>query len=283
MDWKDKMKKIDYYGLSDVGKIRKDNEDKFLIADLSKSLLVYDTNLPYEGHKRLFGGSHGQLYLVADGMGGHAAGKRASKIAVDTTIRYVLNFMPWFFRLDQVSDNDLAEELKSALEKCELRIQKEANSTSGQEKMGTTLTMAYVLWPRAYIVHVGDSRCYLFRDSRLRQITRDHTVAQKFVEEGAMEPEEAENSSWSTVLWNVLGGGDSTVMQPEVYKAALKPGDALLLCTDGLTTHVQDSMIAYALSMKMDAKETCRHLVDAANQAGGTDNITLVITRFLQQ
>jgi protein phosphatase len=145
--------------------------------------------------------------------------------------------------------------------------------------MGTTLTMVYVLWPRAYVVHVGDSRCYLLRDDRLEQITRDHTVAQRFVEEGRLQPEEAENSRYSCILWNALGGG-STEVSPEVYKVSLEPEDTVLLCTDGLTKHVEDPRLQELLGGQQGNEEICHRLVDAAIDAGGTDNITAVIARF---
>src|SRR5262249_4474144 len=153
-------------------------------------------------HTRLFGGSQGQLQLVADGMGGHAEGKRASTIAVESLSNYVLNTMSWFFRLQEVAAGDLEEELKAALKACQESIEEAADMIDGPQRMGTTVTMAYILWPRLYVVHAGDSRCYLQRGAKLEQITTDHTVAQQLVESGALSPEEAQDSRWSKVLWN---------------------------------------------------------------------------------
>lgn len=275
--------KFERYGLSHKGQVRKTNEDQFLIAELSKSLLVDQTSLPYASRKLLFGGSHGQLLLVADGLGGHKAGERASTIAVDTVVNHVLNFMPWFFKLDQAHEDDLLEDLKHAVEKCGSRIQMEADAVPERKSMGTTLTMAYILWPRMYIVHIGDSRCYLFRESKLRQITKDHTIAQQLVEEGALEPDAAEDSQWSTVLWNVLGGGGSVEMNPEIHKSTLRPGDVVMLCSDGLTAHVDDSEITGVLGKNTHVEEVCHELVGMANEAGGTDNITVVVARYRQR
>jgi len=272
--------KIDCYGLTDTGKVRKVNEDQFLVADLNKSMLIHQTSLTHEDHTRLFGGSQGQLFLVADGMGGHAEGKRASTIAVQSMSHYLLNTMHWFFRLEENREEDLEEELKAALETCQHNIQNATDSVNLEpRKMGTTLTMAYVLWQRLYVVHAGDSRCYLLRDSRLEQITTDHTVAQQLVEKGALSPEDAQESRWSKVLWNCVGG-DSSELKVDVYKATLQIGDTLLLCTDGLNKPVRDEDILKILKQKGTAREMCRHLVDAANAQGGPDNITVTVARF---
>lgn len=274
--------KMDCHGLSDRGKAREVNEDQFLIADLNKSMRVHQTSLGIEDQTRLFGGSQGKVLLVADGMGGHAGGERASTLAVDAVTTYLLNNMRWLFRLHEDPQDDFLDDLKSALDQCQSRVSAEAERTPQRKGMGTTLTMAYVVWPRLYVVHVGDSRCYLLRKSELKQITTDHTVAERYVEAGAMEPEEAETSRWSDVLWNVVGG-DSDELLPEVHKAELQIGDTLLLCTDGLNKHVPDGQIAQSLDADSDAERTCCRLVEVANDAGGTDNVTVVVARFLER
>jgi protein phosphatase len=273
--------KMNCHGLSDRGRVREVNEDQFLIADLNKSMRVHQTSLGIEDQTRLFGGSQGKVLLVADGMGGHAGGERASTLAVDALTTYVLNNMRWFFRLHEDPQDDFLDDLKSALEQCQSRVAAEAETVPARRGMGTTVTMAYVVWPRLYVVHVGDSRCYLFRQSELKQITTDHTVAQRYAEAGAIEPEEVETSRWSNVLWNVVGG-DSGELAPEVYKAELRIGDTLLLCTDGLNKHVPDGQIAQVLDGDSDAEGICRRLIEAANDAGGTDNVTVVVARFLE-
>ncbi len=173
-------------------------------------------------------------------MGGHAAGERASALAVDTLARYVLGTMPWFLRLHGECEDDLQEELKAALSRCQERI--EASARPEERGMGTTLTLAYIVWPQVYVVHVGDSRCYLMRNGRLEQVTRDHTMAQRLVDQGVMDAKTAEESRWSHALWNCLGGGSSE-LSPEAYKAGLHLGDTILLCSDGLTRSVSDEQI----------------------------------------
>jgi protein phosphatase len=271
--------KMDCHGLSDIGRVRKSNQDQFLIADLAKSMRVYQTSLSIEDQTRLFGGSQGKLLLVADGVGGNLAGDRASTLAVDSVTTYVLNNMRWLFRLDEQLENDFLDDLKCALEHSQQQISAEVESMPARKGMGTTTTMAYIVWPRLYVIHAGDSRCYLLRNFKLKQITTDHTVAQQFVDEGVLGPEDAETSQWANVLWNVVGCG-SDELNPEAYKAELKLEDTLLLCTDGLSKHVSDEQIAQLLNTDVNAEEACRRLVDAANEAGGTDNITVVIARF---
>jgi PPM family protein phosphatase len=272
--------KMDCFGLTDAGLARGANEDQFLIADLNKSMLVHQTSLSHEDHTRLFGGSQGKLLLVADGMGGQAGGRQASALAVEGLASYVLNTMPWFYRLAEGHEDDLREELKAALEACQRRVEGAAEARPGGGRMGTTLTMAYVLWPRLFVVHAGDSRCYLLRDGRLHRVTTDHTVAQQLVERGVLGPEEAGESRWSHVLWNCIGGG-SHELNPDVYKATLQLGDTLLLCTDGLTKVVSDAEILRTLRRGERAREACDRLVALANAGGGPDNVTAVVARFL--
>jgi serine/threonine protein phosphatase PrpC len=273
--------KMDCYGLTDIGTVRAVNEDQFLVADLNKSLLIHHTSLSLEDHTRLFGGSQGKLLLVADGLGAADDGKRASALTVETVAHYVLNTMPWFLRLQERADQeaDLHEELKGALEECQNRVEAAAATAAERRKMGTTLTMAYLLWPRLYVVHAGDSRCYLLRQGRLEQVTTDHTVAQQLVERGALAPEEVEDSRWSHVLWNCIGGG-SHELNPDVYQLTLQVGDSLLLCTDGLTKALADEQLREVLGRRTGAEQTCRELIGLANGRGGTDNVTAVVAHF---
>lgn len=273
--------KLDCYGLSDVGLERDTNEDQFLIAQLSKTLFVQQSSLSVADRERWFGGSQGYLFLVADGMGGHAAGERASTIAVDTAAFYFLNTMPWYFGLDTRHEEDLHEVLKAALENCESAIERSTESNPQRQGMGTTLTMGYLLWPRLYVVHAGDSRCYLLRESRLEQISRDHTVAQELVDSGVMPAEAAGKTRWSHMLWNVLGGKSEKV-RPEVYKVQLEVGDTLLFCTDGLTRHIGDEDLVEFLGTTEPATATCEKLIASAKERGGKDNITAIVVRFLK-
>lgn len=270
--------RLDCFGLTDRGRECESNQDQFLIGDLRKSLEVFQTSLNVDDHERIFGGSQGKLLIVADGMGSEPAGERASALALDTLSTYALNSLHWFFRLQEDSDEEFVAELKDAMEKCQNSIRAEAQRISAVQGMGTTLTMAYVIWPRVYVLHAGDSRCYLFRASKLWQITRDHTLGQELIDERIVSEENKEQSSLSHVLWNCVGTTDD--VQPCAHRAELVANDALLLCTDGLTNHLRDQEIEQILQDSPTSELACNRLVEAANRAGGTDNITVVLARF---
>ncbi len=272
--------KVDWFGLSDRGRVRPENEDQFVLATLNRSLLIAQTSLSDRDHTRLFGGSQALLMAVADGMGGHAAGRHASAIAVRALEHYILNTAAWCFHLQSDAAADFTDDLQAAMEACQRGIQAAAEANAEHQGMGTTLTLAYIVWPRLYVVHVGDSRCYLLRPPRLERITRDHTLAQELIDRRVLAPADAAHSGLSHVLWNCLGGQQKDV-RPEVYKATLQVGDTLLLCTDGLTRPIDDARLADLLQQGASAEESCRRLVEAANDAGGPDNITAVVARFL--
>lgn len=270
--------KFDCFGVTDRGQRREANEDQFLIANLTKLVQVEQTSLGREEQDRLFGRSEAKLLVVADGMGGHASGERASSVAIDTVAGYVMDCTRWFAR-EGDRPGQLLEDLKSALAHCQTKLYTEAASTPSCRGMGTTVTVAYVIWPKLYVVHAGDSRCYMMRRSKLRQLTRDHTVAQQFVDDGRLSRAEADRSPLNHALWNVVGG-PSDCLDPEACRIDLRLGDSLVLCTDGLNRHVSDERLAELLSEGADAETTCRRLVEEANRDGGLDNITVVVARL---
>lgn len=267
------------FGMTDIGRKRETNQDQFLIAQLNKSMLVAATSLPLDEKSRLFGGVQGQLLVVADGMGGHAAGERASSLAIDQLIGRLLNNVHWFLQVDHDCEEDFVDDLKDLLQDAHARILKEAVRDTRLGGMGTTLTMAHVVWPRLYVVHAGDSRCYLVRDGVAEQLTTDHTLAHKLVESGGMTAEDEATSRWSHVLWNVLGGGGQGTLLAEVRRADLQPGDVVLLCSDGLHRYVDAETLARVVGEQDDLETTCGRLVRMANDAGGADNVTVVMSR----
>lgn len=274
------LTQMDCFGLTDSGRKRPTNQDHYLIADLNKSMRIHDTSLMLDNETRVYGGSQGKLLIVADGMGGEAEGERACTIAVDQLTTYVLNSLSWCFRLEEDSEHDFEDHLKEALESCQTSIQAVVASHPEMQSMGTTMTMVYIVWPRAFVVHVGDSRCYLLRNRKLDQITVDHTVSEIMVETGQMTREEARHSPMGHVLWNVLGGR-SNELSVDVCKLTLECNDVLLLCTDGLYNMVPHESLQELLISITGAESACRKLVDLANQNGGKDNITVVISHFL--
>src|SRR6478752_9464232 len=185
------LARMDCHGITDPGLKRPTNQDHFLIADLNKSMKVQGTSLSLDDQARVYGGSQGKLLIVADGMGGEAEGERACTIAVDQLTTYVLNSLSWCFRLEQDSEQDFEDHLKEALESCQKSIHDVVATHPEMHSMGTTLTMVYIVWPRAFVVHVGDSRCYLLRKGELEQVTTDHTMATILAEGGKMSRDEA--------------------------------------------------------------------------------------------
>jgi PPM family protein phosphatase len=270
---------FDSYGATGKGPRRTANQDQFLIADLGKSLLVRQTSLPKADFSRILGRPQGRLLVVADGVSGKPGGELASTVAVDTLAQYVVDIMPWFFRLDESHEDDLQEELAAAIGRCQSRVKAAARSGQGYSDIATTLTMAYVLWPRAYVVHLGDSRGYLFRARELVRITEDHTVAGELQREGALTPAQAAQSRWRNVLWKAVGVAESA--DPDVYRIDLQPGDGLLLCTDGLTDAVEEAAIVGAMSRDLPAADITRLLLDQSRAAGASDDVTAVVTRFV--
>ncbi|MEZ6148617.1 MAG: protein phosphatase 2C domain-containing protein [Pirellulaceae bacterium] len=276
------LAKITSAGRTDIGKKRENNQDQFLIADLNKSMLVQSTSLNLETQSRLYGMSHGKLFMVADGMGGHQAGNRAAVLAIDLLINQLLNSMHWFLQMDKPQEEreqGFIADLKRMLQRAHEAIEQESSEELSNQGMGTTLTMAYVIWPWMYVVHAGDSRCYLLRQEELEQITHDHTVSNQLVAQGGMTQEEAQSSRWSNVLYNALGAGARSV-DAEVHKVALQAEDTILLCTDGLYRYIPDKEIKDILLSDLEPLECCRSFIEMSNFRGGADNITAIVARL---
>jgi protein phosphatase len=270
---------VDSYGSTDVGKVRKENQDQFLIAALHKVVEIQGTSIPGSYRKRFDSGARALLLMVADGVGGHAGGEEASSVTLDAVTSYVTNSMRCFYKLDDQLPSDLLQELASSVQRSHAAVLDRAQEDPERSGMATTLTMAHVLWPRVYTVQIGDSRCYHLRGDAFSQVTRDQTVVQLLVEEGTLSPSDAQQSPYSSVLSQAIGGGAPEV-EPEISKVDLATGDTLMLCTDGLTRHLSDEEIAGKLRAAATAQEACEDLVVAALDAGGRDNVTVVVARF---
>lgn len=268
---------MDVAGRSDIGNVREQNEDTFLIADLGRWLEVREASLPLSEAQRRIAGPKGTLMMVADGMGGHGGGEVASAVAVDMIAQFALYAMPWMTHLTDDSEKVLLEKLGDAMTQCQERLEQVAlRKRIHQFKPGTTLTVAYALWPKLYVTHAGDSRLYLHREGELVQITTDHTVGQALRESGAI-PEGP--SRFDHILVNVVGGGGGKV-QAEAHSLSLAPGDRVLMCSDGLTGHVSDRRIADELRTAESSSLACERLIAAAKADGGLDNITVIVAGF---
>jgi protein phosphatase len=265
------------FGLTHPGRVRPANEDAFLIADLAKAMRVLHSSL-HEADTH-YSSECGHLFLVADGMGGHQAGEQASSLTVRSIERFVLNTLKWFFRLQGPEEKNVLGEFQAALREADEELFEEATRHPEFHGMGTTVTMAYSLDHELFVVHVGDSRCYLYRGGRLHLLTRDHTLTAELVRRGALGSQEAARHPYRHIITNCVGGTEPGV-HVEAHKLDLAAGDVILLCSDGLTEMVKDEAIAEVLHAEADPRAACERLVARANEAGGKDNITVVIARF---
>ena len=238
--------RIKFGGLTDIGKVRTNNEDHFLVARLAKTMEICTTSLPSDGETP-FSEEEGYLIVVADGMGGAAAGERASALAVESVEAFVQNTLKWFLHLGGREERVLFDELRESLQRADRTLFERARSNPALHGMGTTLTMAYSVANDLYVVHAGDSRAYLFRDGQLDQVTTDHTIVQALVEAGMISAEEARHHHRRHVVTNVLGGPSEGVYA-EIHKLEIRDGDVLVFCTDGLTEPVPDADIAEILA-----------------------------------
>lgn len=270
---------VDVRGRTDIGRVRRQNQDQFLVAALHKVIDIHDTSLPESYRSRFDSGARALLFLVADGVGGGPGGEIASSLTLDGIMRYVTNSMRCFYKLDQVASGDLMHELASSVQESHIRVRAESEHDPDMAGMATTVTMAHILWPRAYIVHIGDSRCYRFRDGQLQQVTRDQTMSQALVDSGAMTAEQAAASPYASMLTQAVGGSDE--LEPALSQLDLAAGDVLLMCTDGLTKHVSTTAIARILQDRPSAEAASAALVEAALAGGGTDNVTALVARFV--
>ena len=265
------------FGITDKGKVREANEDQFLIAELSKAMRVWQTSLPEPALQ--VGEERAHLFLVADGMGGHRAGQRASARVVVAIEQFTLNRFKWFLGTDRAEAQKVLAQFQSALGEADARILAEAAEHPEVSGMGTTLTMAFQLGVQMCVVHVGDSRAYLLRDGSLHQITRDHTVTADLVRSGALRQDEVSAHPLRHVITNVVGGNELGV-DVEAHAVELRAGDRLLLCSDGLTEVVSNAAIVATLAAEPEPERAAKMLLAQANDAGAPDNVTLVIARF---
>jgi len=265
------------FGLTDPGRVRQANEDQFMIAELTKVMRVWQTSLPVR--KAQFGEERAHLFLVADGMGGHLAGERASALAVLTIEHFTLNTFKWFFDSRGPDAQRVLAQFQQALRQADAQIVEQGADNPQLRGMGTTVTMAYQLDAQLCIVHVGDSRAYVCRNDVLYQVTKDHTVVADMVRAGAITKEQGQEHRLRHMVTNVVGGPEEGIFV-EAHAVELQAGDVLLICTDGLTEMVSNDQIAKVLREVPDPEAACQRLLKEANEAGGRDNITIVISRF---
>lgn len=270
---------VDLGGLSHPGKVRPNNEDHFLVSRFGRFLEVMRTSLP-DGSVPPRSEEGGYGMVVADGMGGSVAGEEASRLAITGLVNLVLHTPDWILRLD---DEHFTEEILrrsgERLEQVNETLAVEAKEDPRLSGFGTTMTLACSLGRELFVAHLGDSRAYLLRGGRLRQLTRDHTVVQALIDQGVIDRAQAATHRLRHLLSQCLGDHNSRV-QPDVMRLTLEGGDRLLLCTDGLTRMLSDEAIGEILAGGEEAQAICQRLVDRAVEAGGKDNVTVAVAKY---
>jgi protein phosphatase len=270
---------IDAHGVTHPGKVRRDNQDHYLLCSLRRQVVVRGSSIPQA--EDVIGNIErmASLAMVADGVGGAAAGETASRVALTGIARYVTRSLRCYYGSHD-EDEDFTDALREGARECHEDLRRRAEEDTDYRGMATTLTLYLSVWPRAYLLQVGDSRCYLLRDGELAQITRDQTMAQEMVDLGVMKPEQVVGTRLEHTLTSSIGGSHT---HPTVTRFEMKWGHVLLLCSDGLTRHVSDERIGEVLRSMSSAKQACETLLQDALAGGGSDNITIVVGRAVRR
>ncbi|HKV74670.1 MAG TPA: protein phosphatase 2C domain-containing protein [Gemmatimonadales bacterium] len=267
---------LDLFGLTHPGRVRSENQDHFMLCTVHPQVVMHGTSLPEPDRLPLRGERLATIMLVADGVGSGSGGGAASRLAAETVTRYVASTLRCYHAAGTSAQGEFAEALKAAA----LEAHSAVKSTAAEQnvkKMATTLTLGIAVWPWLYVVQVGDSRCYFYSDGRLRQITRDQTMAQDLVDRGVLPADRVAQSPFSHVLASAIGADEAS---PEVNRLAInRAGSLILLCSDGLTKHVSDEVIAEECSRMESSEQLGRRLLDLALEGGGSDNVTVLVAR----
>ena len=271
---------LDVHGLTHPGKVRTTNQDHFLICSLRKQMLVHLTSLSGLDRMPVLAERLALLGVVADGVGGSAGGETASRVAVEAVTRYIAESVQCYYASHGESDDAFLASLQDAAAQCHEDLLELGRDQPDLEGMATTLTLWLGVWPRAYLLQVGDSRCYLLRDGELTQLSRDQTMAQELVDAGVMARAEASRTPWAHTLSSAIGGRQTA---PIVTRLEQEWGTVGLLCSDGLTRHVSDDRIRDRLRSMTSARQVCEDLLQDALDDGGTDNITILVGRAVRK
>ena len=273
----------DVAALSHTGLVRQANEDSYAVFRMGRFLERIASNVP-ESELSTRTEETGHLMMVADGLGGHVAGEVASRTSLIAAIQLILRSPRWALKLDDPETRETEIEGMLARSRAYLAgvhaaLREQAALDRGLQGMGTTLTGAYSVGNDLFVLHVGDSRAYLFRRDRLHRITHDHTVAQSYADRGLIRQSEVGGHRLGHVLTRAVGSSDH---QPEsdMHHLDLEDQDALLLCSDGLSRELAEADIAQVLAQPGTSEAHCRRLVERALEHGGNDNITVIVARY---
>ena len=270
---------LDVFGLSHAGNVRAENQDHFLVATVHKRVSVRLTNLTQQQRLPMGDERLAVFAMVADGVGGGENGEEASATALEVAMHYMAESTDCYYRADG-SDEQFIQLLQDAALKSHEAVIARAREVVEGRIMATTLTLWMGVWPYCYLLQVGDSRYYLYREGELTQVSRDQTIAQDLLDQGVFTRAMAARSQYSDVLSSAIGGDAAT---PVVTRMRSDWKSVHLLCTDGLTKHVPDELIRDRLANMTSAKQVCEQLLDDALVAGGTDNVSIIVGRPVQR
>ncbi|HEU4836001.1 MAG TPA: protein phosphatase 2C domain-containing protein [Pyrinomonadaceae bacterium] len=271
---------VDLFGMTDKGHKRANNEDHFLIVRAGRAVETVLTNLS-EGETlpgELFEET-GYGMVVADGVGGSAAGEIASRQAIYTFLSLALHTPDWQFRWGPAEKNTVMWRMKDRFRRVNAALLRDAAANASLSGMCTTMTAAVSIGNDLIVGHIGDSRAYLLHEGRLIKLTRDHTLAERLVEDGTFEPTDPLVLELRGLLFQALGSREGEC-NPQVNDYSLHDSDQLLLCTDGLTDMVDEAEIESVLNNADSAKLSCAKLVELALKNGGHDNVTVIVARY---
>ncbi len=271
---------VDFYGLTHTGNVRKVNQDHFLICQLEKRVRIHQTSLPNGDEFAPVGERMAFLAMVADGVGGGTKGEAAARLALHAVTEYVALSMRAYHTLDTTDDQTFLDELQEAAWKGHARVVAEAEGDPDLRGMATTLTLWLAVWPRAYLLQIGDSRFYQYHNGALLRLSRDQTMAQELVDKGVLRHSTAFKTRWANVLSSSIGGSQTA---PVVTRMEQQWNAPYMLCSDGLTKHVSDERIAERLGSMTSAKQVCHDLVQDALDDGGSDNVSVIVGRDVRK
>jgi serine/threonine protein phosphatase PrpC len=268
---------LDMFGVTHQGRVRPDNQDHFLMCTVHPQVVIHGASLPNVSALPMRGTRLATLLVVADGVGGAASGSDAARLATESVMSYVATTLRCYHSAGARSDAEFLGALREAAAQAHESVLAEAASRPEQKRMATTLTVSITVWPWMYFVQVGDSRGYIHQGGKLRQVTRDQTLGQQLVDQGAMAVEQLRRSPLKNVLASAIGSDEAV---PEVTRVDISDRNSIvLLCSDGLTKHVGDEEIADRLGKMRSSEQVGRELLDLALARGGSDNVTLVVVR----
>ena len=270
---------IETYGLTHTGKVRQLNQDHFLLATIHRRVNVLQTSLADFKKLEVADERLAFLGMIADGVGGAVGGEKASATALENAMQYVSGSIHCYDN-GEASDADFVEQLQEAAMRSHKAVVARAAVEAEGKTMATTLTLFLGVWPWYYLLQVGDSRYYLYREGVLTQVTRDQTLAQDLVDQGVFTRAVADSSRLANVLSSAIGGETAT---PVVTRLRASWRNVHLLCSDCLTKHVTDERIAERLSNMTSAKDVCEQLLQDALDGGGSDNITIIVGRAIEK